>query len=58
MVARTLPFKRDKPTDPLPSIPSEEIEKPQSVADQLKHAHEQQALEKAYPGRTPGSLLK
>ena len=54
MVARTLPFKRDKPPDPpFPSIPREKIDKPQTPAQQLKHAEEQIALTRQYPGREP-----
>jgi hypothetical protein len=56
MVAHTLPFKsRDKPppNEQLPSIPPEQMENKQSVADQLRHAQEQIALTRQYPGRTP-----
>ena len=56
MVARTLPFKsgdNPKPNEPLPSIPPEDMENKQSVADQLRHAEEQIALTRQYPGRTP-----
>jgi len=55
MVARTLPFKRDKPNEELPSI-TEEVQR-QNEADQkdikkqLKHANEQLALTNVYPGR-------
>jgi hypothetical protein len=57
MVARTIPFNKYIPNKEFPSLKPEEIDKPQTLAEQLKHAHEQQALEKAYPGRIPGSLL-
>jgi hypothetical protein len=61
MVGHTLPYKPIRklvPNEELPSIPPpEEIDKPQTPAEQLRHAHEQQALEKAYPNRIPGSLL-
>jgi hypothetical protein len=56
MVARTLPFARDKPED-LPSI-AKEIER-QNEADradikkQLRHANEQITLTRTYPGRNP-----
>jgi hypothetical protein len=55
MVARTLPFKPDKPNEELPSI-SEEMQR-QTEADQtdigkqLKHAQQQLDLTNAYPGR-------
>ena len=54
MVARRLPYKsRDKPDEELPSIPPDKVEVKQSVADQLRHAKEQIALTRQYPGRTP-----
>jgi hypothetical protein len=54
MVARTLPFKsrdklRNNPNEEFPSIPPEKMESQQSVAEQLRHAREQQELEKSYP---------
>ena len=55
MVARTLPFRpRDKPKlrEPLPSLPPDKMENKQSVADQLRHANEQIALTRQYPGRS------
>jgi hypothetical protein len=60
MVVRTLPYKPLRklvPNEELPSLKPEEIEKQQTPAEQLRHAHEQQAFEKAYPKRIPGSLL-
>jgi len=54
MVARTLPFPRDKPED-LPSI-TDEMQR-QNEADQkdikrqLEHAQQQLDLTKVYPGR-------
>jgi hypothetical protein len=60
MVGHTLPYKplhKLVPNEEFPSLKPEEIDKAQSAADQLRHAHEQQALEKAYPNRIPGSLL-
>jgi hypothetical protein len=54
MVAGTLSFKRDKPDEELPSI-SEEMQKAQAnqstIDKQLKHANEQIALTRTYPGR-------
>lgn len=52
----TIPFKsrgKPKPDEPLPSLTPEEMEPQQSVAEQLRHAQEQIALTRAYPGRTP-----
>jgi len=53
MVVR-LKAVRDKPNEELPSI-SEQIQKDQanqsSIDKQLKHANEQIALTRAYPGR-------
>jgi hypothetical protein len=54
MVGRTLPFKardKPKPTEPLPSIPLEKMEHQQTPAEQLRHANEQIALTRQYPGR-------
>jgi hypothetical protein len=56
MIARALPFKsrdKPKPSDELPSIPPDKMEVKQSVADQLRHANEQIALTRQYPGRAP-----
>jgi hypothetical protein len=66
MVARTIPFKpREKPKMPdwppsgpsLPSIPQEDMEQQQRLsqtpAEQLRHAQEQIALTRQYPGRVP-----
>jgi len=54
MIARTLPFPRDKPED-LPSITNEmqrQIEADQKdIGKQLKHAEQQLDLSKVYPGR-------
>jgi hypothetical protein len=55
MVARTLPFKRDKSAEELPSI-SEEIQRQieadqKDISKQIKHANEQLALTNVYPGR-------
>jgi hypothetical protein len=55
MVARTLPFKqrdKPKPREPLPSIPADKMENKQSVADELRHANQQIALTRQYPGRS------
>jgi len=55
MVAGTLPFKsRNKPkrNEPLPLIPPENMENKQTVAEQLRHAQEQLALTRTYPGRS------
>jgi hypothetical protein len=55
MVARTLPFKRDKPNKELPSISDEmhrQIEADQKdIKKQLKHAQQQLDLTNIYPGR-------
>jgi hypothetical protein len=54
MVARTLPFRprdKPKPNEPLPSLPPEVMENQQTLDEQLKHANEQLALSRAYPGR-------
>jgi hypothetical protein len=55
MVARTLPFKRAKPNEELPSISAEmqqQIEAAQSdIKKQLKHAQQQLDLTNLYPGR-------
>ena len=59
MVARTLPFKsRDKPTpkEQLPSIRPEQLERQPTPAEMLKHANEQIALTRQYPGRKPRPL--
>jgi hypothetical protein len=58
MVARTIPCKprardKPKPDEPLPSIPPEKMEKQKSVAEMLRHAKQQIALTRQYPGRTP-----
>jgi len=56
MVARTrgwLKPVRDKPDKELPSLPPDRVEVKQSVAEQLRHAQEQIALTRQYPGRTP-----
>jgi hypothetical protein len=55
MVARTLPFKsrdKPKPREALPSLPPDKMEVKRSVADELRHANEQIALTRQYPGRT------
>jgi hypothetical protein len=49
MVARTLPFK--PPSKELPSVPPDKMENKQSIADQLRHANQQIALTRQYPGR-------
>jgi hypothetical protein len=55
MVAHTLPFKRPKPHEEVPSI-AEEIQR-QNEADQkdikkqLRHAQQQLDLTNVYPGR-------
>jgi hypothetical protein len=55
MVARTLPYKRDKPSEELPSISDEmqrQIEADQKdIKKQLKHAQRQLDLTNVYPGR-------
>jgi hypothetical protein len=62
MVAHTLPFKRPKPHEDLPSI-AEEIHR-QNEADQtdikkqLKHAQQQLDLTNVYPGRKGGHPVK